>query len=162
MTMSYFQTDKKYKTIYADPTAAEAIKRCPEKVRVTIVGEPCGKGRPRFARNGATYTPQKTVNYETLVQLEYRVQTICKRFDGPVKMTITAYYGIPKSATKRKRALMEANQTRPTKKPDIDNVVKIICDALNGYAYHDDTQVVELRATKLYGDPRVVVEIEEG
>lgn len=146
---------------YHDPTAAEAIKRCLENVRVTIIGEPCGKGRPRFARNGATYTPQKTVNYETLVQVEYRVQTACKRFEGPVKMTITAYYGIPKSAPKQRKSLMEMNRVRPIKKPDIDNVAKIICDALNGYAYHDDTQVVELRAVKLYGDPRVVVEIEE-
>ena len=51
---------------------------------------------------------------------------------------------------------------KPTKKPDADNIVKIICDALNGVAYKDDTQVVELDFKKVYGEfEKVIVEIVE-
>ena len=51
---------------------------------------------------------------------------------------------------------------RPTKKPDIDNVEKIILDALNGIAYDDDKQVVEEASSKLYSDvPRVEIEVYE-
>ncbi len=46
----------------------------------------------------------------------------------------------------------------PAKKPDIDNVVKAVLDALNGVAYRDDTQVIELHVRKSYSEkPRVEV-----
>ena len=78
--------------------------------------------------------------------------------EGEVCADITAYYSIPRSATKKRRALMEANEVRPTKKPDADNVSKIILDALNGLAYHDDSQVVELTVKKKFAlYPRVDV-----
>lgn len=38
----------------------------------------------------------------------------------------------------------------PLKKPDIDNIVKVVADALNGVAYHDDTQIVMVVAKKVY------------
>jgi Holliday junction resolvase RusA-like endonuclease len=76
-------------------------------------------------------------------------------------MTIAAYYTIPKSASKKKRLLMEKGEIRPTKKPDIDNVVKVYADALNEIAYHDDTQIVSLVCEKYYsGEPRVEVRLE--
>ena len=76
-------------------------------------------------------------------------------------MYIVAYFGIPKSDSKAKSAEKRANRTRPTKRPDIDNVIKTICDGLNGVAYYDDSQVVEVTAEKRYSDePRVEVSIE--
>lgn len=51
---------------------------------------------------------------------------------------------------------------RPTKKPDMDNIIKIIADALNGIAYYDDSQIVDTAVRKFYSDePRVVVKISE-
>lgn len=38
----------------------------------------------------------------------------------------------------------------PLKKPDIDNIVKVVADALNGVAYHDDTQIIMVVAKKVY------------
>lgn len=50
----------------------------------------------------------------------------------------------------------------PTKKPDSDNIAKIICDSLNGIAYHDDSQIVELYICKSYSEnPKVIVTIAE-
>ena len=67
---------------------------------------------------------------------------------------------IPKSASKKKRAAMLAGEIRPTKKPDMDNVVKIIADSLNNLAYYDDTQIVDCQCRKFYSEnPRVEVTI---
>ena len=41
---------------------------------------------------------------------------------------------------------------RPTVKPDCDNLAKSILDSLNGLAYHDDKQVVELVVKKYYAE----------
>lgn len=48
----------------------------------------------------------------------------------------------------------------PAKKPDADNIAKIICDSLNNVAYRDDTQVIELTVIKRYAkEPKVKVMI---
>jgi Holliday junction resolvase RusA-like endonuclease len=132
-----------------------------ESIAFTVLGEPVGKARPIVTRF-ATYTPQATVLYENLVKTEYRRQCGDRRFpDGqPLRMEVGAYYQIPASASKKKREQMQEGTVRPMKKPDWDNVGKIISDALNGLAYRDDVQIVECRITKLYaGRPRVSVRI---
>lgn len=141
------------------------------EVTFTVFGRPIGKGRPRFARRGnfvSTYTPEKTVNYETQVGLAYKAET--ELFFGatiPLVMMITAYLPIPKSVSKKHRQLMLEGKMRPLKKPDSTNIAKSIEDGLNGIAYHDDTQIVLTLINRLYSDePRVVVTIitlnEEG
>lgn len=133
------------------------------EVRFTILGEPKGKGRPRFCRNtGHAITPKDTVNYETLVHMEYVEQCQEVRFpdDAMLDMRIKAFYSIPKSKSKKVKALMLDGTIRPTKKPDMDNVVKIIADALNQVAYRDDTQIVDCQCRKFYSEnPRVEVSI---
>ena len=137
------------------------------KVKFTVLGEPAGKGRPRFRSVGPyvkTYTPEKTVSYENLVKLEYRRQCNDFKFeDGvPLDLRITAYYSIPKSTSKKKRVLMEQFKIRSMKKPDNDNIVKVVQDALSLVAYHDDVQVVDCQLRKFYSEnPRVVVTIQE-
>lgn len=61
-----------------------------------------------------------------------------------------AYFQIPKSYTKGKRLACQHNINRPAKKPDIDNVLKAVMDALNGAAYVDDKQVVSVTCRKYY------------
>lgn len=136
------------------------------KVTFTIPGEPKGKGRPRFTRTGSfvkTYTPIETASYENLVRVEYERQCQ-KRFpdDAMLDMRILAYFSIPKSAGKKKRLKMLDNLIRPTKKPDMDNIMKVIADSLNHIAYKDDTQIVDAQVRKFYSEePRVVVVIRE-
>lgn len=136
-------------------------------VRFIIAGDPKGKGRPRVVnRNGFSraYTPKDTAMYENLVRVEYELQTDRYRFDDDValEMKIDAYYSIPKSTSKKKRELMKNGVIRPKKKPDMDNVVKIIADSLNNVSYKDDTQIVDCRCRKFYSDdPRVEVTIQD-
>lgn len=134
-------------------------------IQFTVPGEPVGKGRPRVVRNNGftrTYTPEKTASYENLVKLEFQRQGGRMLKDGPVKVWINADFGIPRSVSKRKREAMIAGHIRPTKKPDADNIAKVICDALNGLAWHDDSQVVMLHVEKRFAEePEVYVTITE-
>ena len=134
------------------------------KVSFTILGEPKAKGRPRFTKNGSPYTPEDTAIYENLVKVEYIRQCKKQRFpdDAQLEMRIFAYYSIPKSASKKRKDEMMKGTIRPTKKPDIDNIVKIIADSLNQVAYKDDSQIIEMTVTKHYSEePRVTVLIED-
>lgn len=137
------------------------------KIKFTIHGEPEGKGRPRFRKHGKfpqPYTPDGTLSYENLIKVEYQNQCGGLKFDQgtPLDMRITAYYTIPKSVSKKKRELMLQHVIRPTKKPDFDNLGKVVCDALNKIAFYDDVQIVDAQVRKFYGEtPRVVVTIQE-
>lgn len=136
------------------------------RTQVCIYGEPQGKGRPRFSTvcgHAKTRTPEQTVIYENLVKTEYRNQSGV-RFpdDAMLDVRVMAYYTIPKSISKKKRQAMLDHKVRPTKKPDFDNIGKVICDSLNGIAYRDDAQIVDAQVRKFYSDtPRVVVIITD-
>lgn len=123
-------------------------------VEFKVDGEPQGKGRPRFSRKiGRAYTPEKTATYESLIRSDFYRQNPDIRFDSsPVTLSIWAYMSIPKSKSKMTKAMMRSGYERPTKKPDIDNIVKAVMDALNGAAWNDDKQVCELNVHKLYSD----------
>lgn len=114
----------------------------------TISGEPRGKQRPRVA-NGHAYTPIETRQYEDAVRYQY-LASGGKEFPLRVQMKIVAYYSIPKATTKAVRKLMLAGDIRPTRKPDVDNVLKIIADALNGVAYKDDAAINAVHIEKRY------------
>lgn len=136
-----------------------------------IPGKPTGKGRPRVCRN-VTYTPKPTKDYENLVRQCYIAKYADKQpipAKTPLSVLIIAYYPIIKSMPKKQIEIIEnggAFETvRPTKKPDADNISKIILDALNGLAYYDDNQVVTLRIDKCYAKDEsqvgVYVKIDE-
>lgn len=134
-----------------------------DELHFVVEGDPVGKGRPRFTRSGHVFTPQKTRSYESRVGVACRsamaVASVLGPFDGAVEMRVTAFFPIPKSATKAKRESALQGLIRPSK-PDIDNVGKAILDGCNGIAYKDDAQVQELHVEKLYGErPRVEVSI---
>lgn len=132
------------------------------KIELTIPGKPLGKQRPRVLKKGITYTPAKTLNYETLVKQLYITQHFQKQLSGPIRAEIKAYFQIPESASKKKKELMRAGVIRPETRPDWDNIGKIITDALNNLAYKDDKQIVEATVKKFYSDePRVEIELEE-
>ena len=130
-------------------------------MKITIPGPPCAKQRPRMTKNGHTYTPEKTVNYETLVRQLY-IQATKEYHDGALRLVVNAFFTIPKSTSKKKREKMLQGIIRPTKRPDWDNIGKIASDALNAIAYRDDSQIVDATVRKWYSDePRVEVEITE-
>ena len=84
------------------------------------------------------------------------------KLTGPLKVTIITYFAIPKSTSKKKAKQMLDYEILPTVKPDTDNIAKSILDSLNGIAYLDDKQVVNLQVEKYYAETSSVsVKIEE-
>lgn len=130
-------------------------------MRFIIPGEPQGKGRHRTnMKTGHTYTPEKTVNYENWVKQCFILSDQKERLEGQMEAHIQAFFSIPKSTSKTKREKMLSGEIRPTKKPDWDNIGKVVCDALNKLAYGDDSGIVDGRVQKFYSDePRVEVEL---
>lgn len=124
------------------------------KLEFTVSGEPQGKGRPRFTRIGKPYTPENTASYEEKVRLAYWEQCGMEMAAAgiPLTLEITAVFGVPERFSKAVRQKMLAWEILPTKRPDADNIAKIIADALNGVAWHDDAQVVSMAVSKVYGE----------
>lgn len=129
-----------------------------------VPGKIQAKQRPRFA-NGRVYTPGATVNYENLVKLcysDYAILHDWKPIEGAIRAEIEVFMPIPKSDSKKVKVLKLEGRVRPTIKCDCDNAAKSILDSLNGIAYKDDSQVVELLVKKFYSDePSVYVKLIE-
>ena len=119
-----------------------------------VPGKPQGKGRPRFSRN-VVYTPKETLKYEKLIASCFTGNML----QGPLFVDITAFFSIPKSYTKTQKKAIEDGILTPTKKPDADNIGKVVMDALNGIAYEDDKQVIDLRISKIYSASQEGLEI---
>ena len=134
------------------------------KVDFVIKGKVQAKQRPRFNRySGKTYTPNETIAYENWVKTCYLEKYKDKELmEKPLRVTIKAYFEIPKSTSKKRKQQMMDNEILPMVKPDTDNIAKGVLDSLNGIAYKDDKQVVELIVNKFYNNtPYVSVIIEE-
>lgn len=135
------------------------------EVKFTILGEPRGKGRPRFAKQGnfvKTYTPEETLNYEAYVKMCYIQAANGIKLNGAICSDIICYYSVPTSVSKKKREKMLCGYYPCQKKPDIDNIIKSIFDALNTIAFDDDKQITLMIVKKVYGEvPRIEVRLTE-
>lgn len=134
------------------------------KIEFTVVGEPKGKERPRFCHNGQIYTPKQTTTYEQQIIFDYYKQCGNVKFSeySQLELSVRAYYKIPKSTSKKRKTAMLSEEIRPTKKPDGDNILKAVADALNGVCYKDDKNIVKMSIEKFYSDvPRIEVVVQE-
>ena len=119
-----------------------------------IEGKPQGKARPRINTfTKRAYTPDSTKKYEELVRQSFiwRYGNI-EPLECPIQACIYAIFEVPKSYSKKKRAEILEKEFVYTKRPDGDNIAKAILDSLNGLAFKDDSQVVDMRVVKLYGE----------
>ena len=129
-----------------------------------IPGKVIGKGRPRLnSYTGVVYTPTRTKDYESLVEQYFLLKyPRFKALEGRIKVSIIAYFSIPKTTKKADINEMLENNISPTKKPDIDNIVKSILDSMNKFAFKDDNQITKLEVEKKYAiEDKVYVKIEE-
>lgn len=121
----------------------------------TVAGPPRGKGRPRFdGRSKRTYTDAQTLSAEQRVHAAWRAAG-GRTIPGPVELGVSVVLRRPQTHYRVSGELSAAGEraTHPTKKPDFDNVAKLIADALNGCAFDDDAQVVEHRFIKRWANP---------
>lgn len=128
------------------------------KIEFTIYGNPIPKARARTVRlkNGmtTTYTPKKTESWEDMIRLQILKHKPEKLIDGAMALKATFFLQRGKSIPKKREY--------PETKPDLDNLLKCLTDAMEGIIYTNDSRIVDEAVGKRYGDPpRVEVYLEE-
>ncbi|MGP7817747.1 RusA family crossover junction endodeoxyribonuclease [Niallia sp. 01092] len=133
-------------------------------ISFTVYGEPVAQGRPRFSNQGGftrAYDPKKSKDFKQYVKLvasDYRPPAL---LEGPLALEVKVFKSSLKSFSKKKTMAAEAGELRPLTKPDVDNFVKGIKDALKAVIWKDDSQVVDLHVSKWYSqNPRIEVTIK--
>lgn len=123
-------------------------------VAFTVPGEPQGKGRAKIVKIGGfsrMATPEKTVAYEGLVAHSARLAMGGHELlQGACTVELDVLCSVPASWSKKKQAAALAGTVRPTKKPDVDNVVKAVFDGMNGVVWKDDVQAVTVVVRKRF------------
>jgi len=130
-----------------------------------VFGDPKGKARPRITtinNHARSFQTAKQNAVENYIKMAYLETANGVYLNGALAVRITAYFPIPKSASKKKREEMLSGLIRPVIKPDCDNILKCVEDSLNRIAYDDDKQIVDSSISKYYSDrPRTEIEIRE-
>lgn len=146
-------------------TAKESENRIKKFFEFEVIGDIKGKARPRInTYTCRAYTPCDTKDYETLIKQYFKIKYPKYEpiLEGRISVKIVAYFKIPKGTSKKKTESMLKGDISPTKKPDIDNIVKIILDALNKMAFNDDNQITKIEVEKAYAvEEKVYIRIEE-
>lgn len=136
-------------------------------MKFIVEGKPQGKARARTFYNKqagkmCSMTPIQTKSYEDLIRWKYKAAGGQYMGEKVLQVNIIAYYPIPKAFSKAKINDAIERKIRPTTKPDCDNIIKVVLDALNGVAYYDDKQVVCVSCNKYYGNEGFLcIEIDE-
>lgn len=114
-----------------------------------------GKGRPRFGR-GRTFTDPATVAAEELVWARWQ-EVGRPRIIGALTVRLEFTLARPNGHYKIRGGLSAIGRRfdYATVKPDLDNAAKLVLDALNGRAWRDDADIVELYVTKQWGSKDV-------
>lgn len=123
-------------------------------VSFTVEGKPKGKARHRTTRSGHTYTPAATKAAEREIAWTFRkVAGRCPIMTGAVALNVEAVFRVPKAWSWRMREEALEGKIPFTGKPDADNILKLVMDALNGVAWVDDSQVHPEKPIRRYGEP---------
>ena len=119
--------------------------RATSEVIIEYAGEPVAQGRPRLGRHGV-YTPARTAQFETALgwcaRLAMRNRPL---LEGALKVDVVATF-----------------THAPTCRPDGDNILKSVCDALEGVVFANDAAVVDAHITKTQGPhPHLRIEVNQ-
>ena len=126
------------------------------QIMFTVYGEPVAKGRPRFSTRGkfpVAYTPEKTKAFEFEVgMMALTAMGGSKPLEGALEAFIYVTFPVPASYSKKRTEACLSDVEKHTKKPDLDNVVKAICDGMDKIVFLSDSQITSIHATKVYGE----------
>ena len=120
-----------------------------------VEGTPVPKGRPRFRSMGnfvQTYTDSKTRDFEkTVAEASTQAMGASEPLKTPLKVFLQFTLPIPASVTKKRlKSILDGLEVH-TKKPDLDNLVKATLDGMSEIVFDNDSQIVNISATKKYG-----------
>ena len=134
-------------------------------IQFTVYGDPVAQGRPRFSNRGGfvkAYDPQKSRDFKDYVRLAASEHAPDQLLDEPLNLEVTFYRPIPKSFSKKKTTEAENGEILPTSKPDIDNYLKGVKDALSGIIWRDDNCITDVFMRKRYSNrPRIEITVKK-
>jgi len=117
-----------------------------------VPGVPVPKKRPRVMKTGITFTPKETEVYENLVRMAFKQKYPAREpASENLHLCMTFAFPIPASAKRKKQPDKIKEGDYFFHRPDLDNLVKTVLDALNHVAFADDSQVVMMDGRKVYG-----------
>ena len=133
-----------------------------QELSFVYYGEPKAQPRARSTAVGNFfYDPGKGLKLWLLEQLKAQLPKDFSPIEKEIFFEACFYKPIPKSVSKKEKVLMESGLRRPVGRPDIDNYVKLVQDALNKVFYTDDSVITCLTAKKFYSSvPRVEISIK--
>lgn len=111
---------------------------------VTVLGIPVAKGRPRFSGNGHAFTPDATRRAES--RFANAVATHC--LDSGLSV-IGGRGGMLPLKGALAAEVVFVTKAKATARPDLDNLLKLVLDALNGIVWNDDSQVISIKTKKI-------------
>lgn len=124
------------------------VKEAAEKIAFSVYGDLVAKARPRVGRRGL-YNPKDLVHSDKTISWFARMATRNRRpIKTAVTETIAAYFTIPRSWSRARKA--QAQRSLRVRRPDLDNVVKLVLDGCSGVVFLDDAQVARLSANKRF------------
>ena len=121
-------------------------------VRFFIPIEPRGQARARSGINGHHYKSATQKLDEQKLAAHIVTQHNGSRLTGPLRLDLVAVLPVPASWPQKRRESALGGLERPTKKPDLSNIIKNAEDVLQGLVFDDDKAIVEMVASKIYGD----------
>ena len=140
-----------------------------DPVRIVVPGIPkaLARNRHRIVRKKdgsqfvANYMPADSAHAQSSIRAFASIAMAGNPpLDGPVDLRVVAYMPVPASWSRKKQAAALVDQIRPSGRPDFDNLVKNVSDALNKIVWRDDTLVTEASIWKRYSDrPRLLIEV---
>lgn len=123
----------------------------------TIHTPPVPQKQTQFGK-GRCYDPSKQAKES--IQWQIRPYAPKEPITGPVSLYLTFLLPIPKSTSKLIRRQMIEGKILPIMRPDFDNLAYLITNAMNQLIYKDDSQVVDAKIMKRYGEePQTIVKI---
>lgn len=134
-----------------------------DPVTIVLVGEPVAWARARLGMRGIPFTPKAQRNNAATLRLAAQEEMAGRApFDCALRVHLSAEFGVPPSWSRKKQAAALCGDIRPTKRPDLSNVMKQVEDAFNGVVYRDDALIVEYgRLRKVYStSPKLIVTVE--
>lgn len=125
-------------------------------INITVLGSPKALKRHRTFRRGkfvGTYDPSKNDKADFLQVIQNKAPD--KPIEGPVFLVIQFFFDRPKSHYRTGKFAGKLKENAPfwhKSRPDLDNLIKFITDAMNGVFYRDDAQIAKITALKIYGE----------
>ena len=128
-----------------------------------VPGDPKALKRHRTTKSGHNYDPSAGDKADFLAKaLQYRPNA---PWEGPIKLMIICYFLRPKSHYKTGRNAGSIKQNVPihhAQRPDADNLLKFIADALNGVFWRDDAQICDCYVAKKWSTtPKIEIHMEK-